>query len=695
MDSTWPRAGSLSLSQKHWRASTLLRALGLVSAMGWLFVSQVRASGVVSFGTLLYTAGFVLVCLACGRIFERVTATLVPNRVGIAYTLLTGYFIFNSLLFIAALAWPLELDEKVAVLAAAALLGWGLAAVLPRAEQPATDELPGLICIFLAGAVATLWTSDLQPMMQISGPDVVFRAWQDVFIHVREISAFAQASGWSSMSDIKMAGAQAPAYHFASYVSTAAMATLTSIPALAAFGGFQTPLGILLVALAAFALVGSFWGAWPALIAAIAVVTLPDAYQQGFGSAHLGFHFMSQVNPGMLYGIACMAIAWIFMIEGCRRASYAAVAVAYGFLALCLLYKAHLFVANAFLLLMFPCIYFVGLRLRWRVLIAICFISIFVVTVQVSQHFPRIPTLRLDGSGIGTYLQILIELYDPGAVKQALRSFFLIHHHAWIFQGAAAFALILFCSFGVWALIAPVVSWKSKKMIAHDVWAFPLWVVANYMVMALGLAIESRGIGTPEELQNRPMAWAYFILVTFTVAGIAALWIGRHPRVPARARWALAGAAGLALAAVAIHAPNFQTIAALRGLSSYAAFNAVPLCQLRAAEYIRQHARPGELMQDSEGDPRFVSTAIAERQEYVGFEGFGGATAGWKERVRAFKAIQRSGDLPALEALAGRDRLTWYLLHPADAASWPRSFLDRAAFECSGFRVIRLVPPAG
>lgn len=695
MNSALARAGRVVSSRELSRAFNPLRALGMASVVGWLLVSQAGSAGVLSGGMLLSTAGFVLICLAYGTIFERVTTAFVPNRVGLAYSLLTGYFVFNSLLFIAALALPSGMAANVAVLAIVALLGLGLVSRLPRAEQPATGELPGLICIFLGGAVATIWTSDLQPMMQIRGPDGVFRAWQDVFIHVREISAFAQAHGWSSMSDIKMAGAQAPAYHFASYVSTAAMATLTSIPALAAFGGFQTPLGILLVALAAFALVGSFWGAWPALIAAIAVVTLPDAYQQGFGSAHLGFHFMSQVNPGMLYGIACMAIAWIFMIEGCRRASYAAVAIAYGFLALCLLYKAHLFVANAFLLLMFPCIYFVGLRLRWRVLIAICFISIFVVTVQVSQQFPRIPTLRLDGSGIGTYLQILIDLYDPGAVKQALRSFFLIHHHAWVFQGAAAFALILFGSFGVWALVAPVVSWKSRKMIAHDVWAFPLWVVANYMVMALGLAIESRGIGTPEELQNRPMAWAYFVLVTFTVAGIATLWIGRHPRVSARGRWALAGTAGLALAAVAIHAPNLQTIATLRGFDRYAAFNAVPLCQVRAAQYIRQHSRPGDLMQDSEGDPRFVSTAIAERQAYVGFEGFGGSTAGWKARVRTLEAIQRSGDLAALEALAARDHLTWYLLHPADAASWPRSFLDRAAFECAGFRVIPLAPRAG
>ena len=207
------------------------------------------------------------------------------------------------------------------------------------------------------------------------------------------------------------------------------MATLTSTTALAAFGGFQLPLGILLTSIAAFVLVGSVWDVWPAMVAAIAVVTLPDAYQQGFGSTDLGFHFMPQINPGMLYGIACMAIAWVFMIEGCRRASYGAIGIAYAFLAICLMYKAHLFVANAFLLLIFPCVYLVGLRLRLRALIGVCVVAIFFETIQISHQFPRIPTMRLDGSGIAEYLRLLVNLYEPGVIKQALLSFFFLNHN--------------------------------------------------------------------------------------------------------------------------------------------------------------------------------------------------------------------------------------------------------------------------
>lgn len=665
--------------------------------VAWLLIWHVRATEHLSIEAVLCAAGFALLCLAYGRIFERVTAALVPNRVGIAYPLLTGFFAFNTLLFILTVVSPFGMPVNVAMLAALALFATGLAARRPRAAGSAVDELPGLICIAVTGAAATLWVSDLQPMMEIRGPLAIFRAWQDVFIHVREISAFGQAHGWTSMSDIKMAGAAAPAYHFASYVSTAAMATLTSTTAVAAYGGFLLPLGILLTGLAAFVLIGSFWGIWPAMAAAIAVVTLPDAYQQGFGSALLGFHFMSQVNPGMLYGIACMAIAWVFMIEGCRRSSYGAIAVAYGFLAVCLTYKAHLFVANAFLLLIFPCIFFVGLRMRWRVSIGALFIAIFVVTIQISQQSPRVPTIRMDGSGIGEYLHILMTLHEPGAIKEALRSFFFLSRHSRLVDGVAAAALILFFSFGAWLVIAPVVQWKLRKRIPRDLLVFPIVVVVNYLVMALGLALEKKGIGTPEEMMNRPMAWAYFVLVAFSTAGMVMLWRSRSARDARTARasaWVAAALVCAALVGVGLHATNLQTLHADREHQNYADFNGAPLCQVRAAEYIRDHSRVDDLMQDSRGDPRLLSTAIAERQSYVSVATFGGRAAGWDDRRGAIDAVQRSGNVDALEALAARDGITWYLLHPEDAEPWPRSFVGGAAFECSGYRVIRLLPKA-
>ena len=44
-------------------------------------------------------------------------------------------------------------------------------------------------------------------------------------------------------------------------------------------------------------------------------------------------------------------------------------------------------------------------------------------------------------------------------------------------------------------------------------------VVFNYLVMAMGLALDTRGVGTRDELLNRPLVWAYFVLAAWTAGG--------------------------------------------------------------------------------------------------------------------------------------------------------------------------------
>ncbi len=638
----------------------------------------------------LWVAGFIFLCVLYGHIFERLTGVFFPNRVGIAYQLLTGFLTFNTLLFVLTLASPFGMRLNIAALGVLGLVGFATASRFPHAvNPPPADELPGFICIFLTGAAATLWVSEMQPAMNIQGSAAVFRAWPDIFIHVREISIFAQLNGLGSMSDIRMAGAPALPYHYASYVSAAAFSSLVPTTAVAAFGGFQLPFGILLAGVAAFVLIGSLWGLWHGVAAAVAIVALPDAYQQGFGSPYLGFHFMSQVNLGMLYGLACSALAWLFMIEGCRRASYRAVMVAYVFLAICLLYKAHLFVANAFLLLIFPCIFFAGLRLRWRVVLGVCFTALFIAIVQASQQYPVVPTIRLDGSGIAIYLRLLLDTFDPGPVYEALESILFEHHYPKIVDLTVITPLLLFCSFGIWVFISPLVFWKIRKALPQDLLVLPILVVANYLVMAIGLATQKGLIGNPEELLNRPSAWAYFIVVTFTVAGICSLLARRKTRFSRLDRLTLAGLAGLVLFGVNYYSKNFQTMP-LTKYRNYADFNAFPLCHVRAAEFIRDHARVHDVMADSRSDPQLISTAISERQVYA--SAFVGLKGRLKQRIETFNAIQDAGDVTALRALAIRDHIGWYLIRPFDVFRWPAGFIANSEYSCGGYHVIRLSP---
>ena len=228
--------GWANISKDSHRRATQLRVLALLGVIGWIMVWMQRSTGGLSIEILCCVVGFVVLCALYGRMFEQMTAAFFPNRVGMTYQLLTGFLTFNTLLFVLTLASPFGIALNVAGLGMLGLLG---IIVTPRIIRdpgnPAVNELPGVICIIVTGAAATLWVSEIQPAMDIRGPIAVFRAWPDIFIHVREISAFAQMHGMLSMSDIKMAGAPASVYHFASYISAAAFSVLASLRFAAVF----------------------------------------------------------------------------------------------------------------------------------------------------------------------------------------------------------------------------------------------------------------------------------------------------------------------------------------------------------------------------------------------------------------------------------------------------------------------------
>jgi hypothetical protein len=665
-------------------------AMVVVALWFWL----ARATGTIPLAAFALTAGIVLACLAYGEWLASVASRILVWQPGVALELLLGFLFCNTLLFVLMLASPLGIGVHVASLGVGAV-----ACVMRRDRRPVPGrtldaERGSLACIGFTALAVTLWVREAQPVMSAANGSTVFTVWYDVFIHVREISAFAQSHGLSSISDIKLAGNAAPVYHFASYMMPAALDTLTSVSALDAYVAFQLPFGILLVGLAAYVLPAVVLkSTWPAVFAAAAVVALPDAYEQGFGIRYLSFHFMSQVNPGMLYGIACIAMSWLFMIEACRRDRAWGVVASYVLLAACVMYKAHLFVANAMILMLYPCLYFgrgiARIRWQWRVVLAAALCALFVAVVAVAQSSPRMPTFRLDGSGIGDYVYILMGGTSEGRLKDAFRWLSFENgapSAAWALLVAA---LIVFGSFGLWIAAAPLVFWKTRRLVDRRAWAFVLIVVVNYMVMSMGLALDQQGVGEREELVNRPQAWAYFVVVVF-VAGGAALALARSSSAPPlRMRLLAASIACLMLWWVFMGAQRLQTVPEWEAYADYADFNTSSTCLVSAAQYVRGHARPGDHLQDSSFDPQMRVTAIAERQSFVAQSFFGGDRSLVAERVAAVDAVQATKDGTALTAWARANRVVWYVMRPEDSDGWDGRFLEQAVFRCDGYRVFR------
>ena len=680
------------------RRVAILRFLSTLALVVLLEGWQLRVTGVVSWSALLLVVGCVLACVLVGARLAALTTRLVGPAPGMAYEFLLGFFACNTLLFVVTLASPYGMSVHVPAIGVAALIvgSWWPARAL-RQRRSLRGEAGSLACIVFTGLAATLWVTEQQPLVQLLDDRSVFRVWTDVFIHAREISAFAQAHGLATIEDIKLAGVIAPVYHFAPYMMPAAFDAMTRTSAVDAYAAFQLPFGILLVGLSAYALAAvALRTTWPAVVASAALVALPDALHQGVAIRYLSFHFMSQVNLGMLYGLACAALAWLFMIEACRRGRLVGVVVAYGFLAILVTYKAHLFVANALVLMIYPCWMFdrsrEHLRVRWRVLSAVVATVVFTTVIAVSQRSPRVPTFRLDGSGLRPYIDILMGGFHDGLAKRVFRRLYEYPQMPKVIRGVLGVMLVAFASFGAWVLVAPLAWWKTRRSLNREAAIFVGFVVVNYAVMSFGLALDERKIGTPEEFVNRPHAWAYYVVVLFGAAALCLWWRAatRSSRGAASAaRWAGPALAGLLLVGVQAQARRLETFPEWVGHADYVEFNTVPTCLVRAAEFVRDHSRVGELLQDAEYDPALVVTALAERQGFVAQVGFGGRGDLVRERIGDLQSAQASADPEALAAWARAHRVTWYVAHPGDAAASASSLGARTVYRCGGYGVIR------
>ena len=396
-----------------------------------------------------------------------------------------------------------------------------------------------------------MWATDALTPTSVETDTTVFRFWQDSFIHARLISAFAQSHGLGTISDIYASGTPTQVYHYASYVAPAAVSAITGNAAVDIFASFYLPFGILLTGLAAFSLSASIWGKWPGLAASAALILLPDAYQQGFANPYLSYNFMQQVNPGGLYGVACIALAWLFILDGCKTGKYSSVALGYALTIVDLAYKAQIFVANAFLAMIYPCLFFSRMRWHRRLIIGLLFVTVFMFIVAKTQTIAQVPTLRLDGSSAREYLNLLIDQWEPGRLKSFFSRWFWWTDQP-LRREVLGVVMILLATFGAWIIACAAVIYTQRRILGPALLLFPVLIIVNYLTMSLGLAMNYNGIGRPEELLNRPLVWAYFAVVVWTVGGAYATVFGDKPPRSVGARICATGALALALAGSSI-----------------------------------------------------------------------------------------------------------------------------------------------
>ena len=680
------------------RADQPAGAIGLLAAVVLLLSYwNYRVAGTTSVTTMVALALLVSIYLLYGNLASRWLARFgIEQAASFCFQFLVGFFVANTVLFIAAIFSPLSVAGNVAVLAGLGIAGQLLTILKGQGlAVRLRTGWPEIICVAVSGIGATLWCDDSLSPATSGGGVTVFPFWEDVFFHVRQISVFAHANGFWTMFDAQMAGARPQLYHYAIYQSPAALSLIGHTGAYEAYSGFALPFGIMLTGLAAFTLMASIWGPWPGVAATFAVVLYPDAYFQGFGNKFIGMHFVNHVAVGGLYGVALAALAWLFMLHGCRNGRYGPVILALLLMPVCLVYKAQIAVANSFLIMVFPFIFFTALRARWRIPLALLFITVFVSVVGMTQGLPGIPTLRLDGSGASDYSQLLFRHTEPGMFKDLFQ---------WIIEkprfkavlGMNVAAMILLSTFGVWLTLCGVGLWLLRTSKPRSAVWFPVLVVVNYIVMSLGLALEKNGNGMAEEFLHRPLVWATFVVSAWSAGAVYFAFFGNQvPR-----SWGPRALLGL-LALLGFLSPmafsqNLQTLPVWSWFRTYRDLSSVPTCMVSLAHHIRDHSQANEIVQDSEGDTKMSLTGLSERQAYMIYDpkdidGKGSLRIpkGAIDRRRELADLVAMGSAEQVNEFASQHQISWFVLRPETKVAWPDQLLGTSVLACEGYRLYR------
>jgi hypothetical protein len=613
--------------------------------------------------------------LAAGALFD------LPLR------LLMGYAALNTALLVLAWLSPLGIIANLGLVftGAAALF----VAARPVRRRP-TDDSVGLVVVGLSLAAATLWCQDSLRPTSVDGSTIAFKPWIDGFYHAVHVRIFGAAHGASTIEDFRMAGVPARLYHYGAYMTPAFIRQASGIRSYAAFAGILAPMGVFFTGLAAYALIGSFWGSWPGLAAAAALLLLPDGAQQGMQNTFMSYHWLTQISPSASYGLALLAVAWLFVLLGCTRGSRLQLATGWLIAGVLAVYKLHFFIASALLLLMVPALFFRGaaggspLGPRKRALWALFAAVVYAVTVVLVQRVPGVPTIRFDGSSVREIFALIKQFAQRGALRDFLDGR-LGAEHSLLSNLAIGVPYVLFSVLGLFVPLLVILAVYLRKRTSGVLVLFPLLLVANFLVMFLGLALDLRS-STPDELSHRPVMIVYFAVVAW-VGGAAGLLLLESRRLGRIARPALLGLCVVLLALPALAGSGVQRMWAMRMFSPVR----VPTGLVRAAEYMRDHGESHDVFQDSQFDRTCAVAALAERSNYAArtLTVMSYNIDLLQQRMAFIERFMELRDAAAVVATAHQIGLRWFLLDPGDQIAWPAEIARQPAFESDGYRLYR------
>jgi len=673
---------NMKINESHSRVYSPLAWLWFAIAVGCYLC---MAIGGVSIPAILVIASMFVTFSITGDSFVRITLGGDQRFSGVPLRLLTGALLSNILFYLVALLLPFGLAVDWLIVMAIALSIWLAVKRTSGTEVIGDSDGMYLIFAFVSTAAVMIWCLDILRPIKMTNSVAILRVWLDVYYHMSEIGSFANSTGLASMHDVQMAGAPVHPYHLASYLFPALIQRLTGIPVWAAYAGLLVPFGLLLTACAAFSLALSVFGKWPALVAGLSVLLVPDAVHQGFGNQFMGgYYWLQLVAPGGTYGVASAAVAFLFLLEASRTGRLALVAVGYFFVLVTLMFKAQIFVAISFPAFLFPALFMGRIRPGWRVALVLSLATIYFVVLGISQLSPNVPVMRLDGSGLVPYSSQVMANQEDGLIRRLWVGAIAAADGSWILRALIFTPFLVITTFGFVVPLYLSVFFRIKKTNGTAVTFFPVLVLAVYLLMATCLSPDTRHIGGPDELLHRPFVWAYFVLLVWSVAGAYQCLFGDRTPTSARAKYVVTALVFCLLAVPVLQRKEIQTYKRW-GIG----YQELPICQVKAADFVRANSGPRDVIQDSLNDHRFILAGLSGRQSFVVDSGGFRAPVGVDARLASLRMVKGLTTASQVETFMQENKIAFYVTNPDDSIAWLNVMNGRKVFQCDQYRVYR------
>lgn len=633
------------------------------------------ADGSFSFGVLLACESAFFAFYFAGSLFAGWKALSDGVRFDFPLRLLLGYCMVNTSLL--GLAWlsPFGIITNFCALLALITLA-SLFFTRPVKQQ---DDVPAarLWLAALCIVATSLWCQDSIRPISEQGDSVVFKPWIDGFYHSIHIRMFGAGHGAASLEDFRMAGIPVRPYHYGAYLLPALVKQLSSIDSYTAFAGIQAPIGVLFTGLAAYAFFASWWGTWSGLGAAAVLLLFADGAQQGGQNPFMSYHWLTQISPSATYGLALLAVAWLFVIQGTVRGNRVQLLAGWLLAGVVAFYKLHYVIANALPLLLIPALFFQKrLELRQRALWVAAACAGYVVAIHFGQKVPGVPLIRLDGSSNGEILRLVLSFAKPGELRDYV-SAHMGPQFPWTSNLLFGVPYVLFAALGSLLLffVALTIQLRGRATLLYRI--FPLLLLLNFLVMFFGLALDFAS-STPDELSQRPLMIVYFFFASW-VGGALAFQLGQQGRSISWARALVIAGTVLLLGVPAIAGRGVQLMWAMPRLSPVR----LPTALLHAAQYLREHSAPDDVFQDSQFDRGYAVAALAERRSFVShtLTRMSFRSEEVETRSAAIDRFMAIREPKLLRATARALGFQWFLLEPGDRVDWPVEIVSHPAFK--------------